>query len=498
MADVSGVWRFAGGHLRHALFAIHLLALPLVAIGATEPRRLPGIPEQLGCLHYNYGYTPLNTGVNVSTLQNTSLDCQRACRESVNPNCNFFTFWEAYHRCDFALDGAVLMPTLPENPGVSGPATCLHGRQSPVCTDLPSNAFPGATAADSAAAWPHSEVPTNAQCWPRDPWTGYPVPCTPMTVTVLEDTADDWPGKCMDLDLQDVPPGMTCKDLCLKNVLCSVWQEVNYTNPPQCWQGHFGHECYTREGFRASASQRVMHGTYRVLKDLTGIDVKGLSQMFTTAVFKDLKRAAAKCRLYCIAQLACQYWIYSKVSGCWVEDAWQSRVAYPLTKDPAVSQNNTDLAQAVVAGEYIQHYCDGNAPSAGVVAALAAKPTTTTTSTTSRTTVAPAVPITTLPWQPPVVPVPTPAPGSYGLPPVLQSTVSWLCLIGAGTLACVACLLYRDWFRRRRGRLLSEEFSDYEDYEMEGYSPPTGEFEGHPLLPDGRPAGVPPPYPGGY
>merc|ERR1712025_113070 len=102
-----------------------------------------------------------------------------------------------------------------------------------------------------------------------------------------------------------------------------------------------------------------MHGTYRVLKDLTGVQVMGLTNMFDPDqhMFENWTIAAKHCKLYCIANLGCQYWLYSRLSGCWAEDPSKARVHYPLIQNESVSVQQTDAANAVVAGEMIQHYC---------------------------------------------------------------------------------------------------------------------------------------------
>jgi len=98
-----------------------------------------------------------------------------------------------------------------------------------------------------------------------------------------------------------------------------------------------------------------MHGTYRVLKNLKGLQVMGLTNVFSASQFKDANIAPAHCRFYCIASLACQYWQYSTVSGCWVEEL--GAVQYPLTDTPGASNQNTPEALAIIDGEYIQHLC---------------------------------------------------------------------------------------------------------------------------------------------
>lgn len=309
--------------------------------------------------------------------------CQARCVST--PGCGYFTFWSSpVYRCDLATSGAILASESNVAAGVtpplsvSGPPACSSvmapgGNPSvsaPACEELPNaSLFPGATPAASAAAWPSGEVPTNAQCWPRNELTGYPVTCPVQNVTVLEDTNHGWPGKCLGLTKIKLPPQQTCESNCKQNVLCAVWQVENMTETPECWQGSMGSSCYHRPGFHAARAQRIMHGTYRVLKDLTGIRVMGMSLMFPPTVFADWREAAAHCRLYCVSALTCQWWQYSKVGGCYAEDVSKSQVAYPFTTDSSQEQSDTDLAEAIVAGEYIQHYCGGDAPSRGADAA---------------------------------------------------------------------------------------------------------------------------------
>lgn len=167
--------------------------------------------------------------------------------------------------------------------------------------------------------------------------------------------------------------GQTCEQICLENVLCSVWQlawpTYSTVDKAECWQGGTGRECYSERSDFNYKAKRVMHGTYRVLKDITGIEVMGLTKMFGIDTFSNSPTAAPRCRLHCIGNLGCQWWLYSNISGCWVEDASNARVNYPLINTPKVSNQGTRLANAVVAGEYIQHYCGGNTESAGVNAA---------------------------------------------------------------------------------------------------------------------------------
>jgi hypothetical protein len=110
-----------------------------------------------------------------------------------------------------------------------------------------------------------------------------------------------------------------------------------------------------------------MHGTYRVLKDLTGYQIMNLTAMFGPNQFTNWTVAAKHCKLYCIANIGCQYWLYSRLSGCWVEDASKGRVQYPLVLKSDVAVTATDDANAVVAGEMIQHYCGDDTGTCGAV-----------------------------------------------------------------------------------------------------------------------------------
>lgn len=283
--------------------------------------------------------------------------------------------------CDLSGTGTTLLPTTSASGGaISGPrdcpgTTCLKAQ--PACTEVPGPGFPGKTAELSAAAWPNKQQPTNAQCWPRDA-NGFPVHCSPQQVSILEDSASGWAGKCRGLQQVFPPAGQSCEMACLTNVLCSVWQQLNYTNPHQCWHGSFGTTCYdNREGFYPTRSQRVMHGTVRVLFDLTGRHVEGLSRMFGNTIKSGTSgrnsgnivgmEAAMHCKLYCYGNLGCEYWLFSNLTGCWVEDKAGGRVSYPFIDDPNVSSTTAAGANDIIAGEMIQHYCGDDSASCGLV-----------------------------------------------------------------------------------------------------------------------------------
>lgn len=332
---------------------------------------MPAAPavQPLGCLYYNYAYKSFIQGG--STVQQTPEACQSVCKNLAG--CTGWTWWEPpKNECDIRAPGQTLAATTTVSGGaISGPPEC-PAQASSACTELPNAAFPGATDEASAAAWPDNTVPTEGQCWPVN-YAGIPVACPVQKSTVLEDTALGWSGSCNGLQQKVLSLGETCRSSCLNNVLCSVWQEQHDTTPNGCWHGGFGTDCYVgRAGFTPASSQRIMHGTYRVLKDITGMQIMGLTPMFDATVFSAYTDGAAHCKLYCIANLGCQFWLYSRLSGCWVEDPSRARVHYPLTTDPSVSKSGTDAANAVVAGEYIQHYCGGDSISAGAEASAEA------------------------------------------------------------------------------------------------------------------------------
>merc|ERR1712187_894007 len=100
-----------------------------------------------------------------------------------------------------------------------------------------------------------------------------------------------------------------------------------------------------------------MHGSFRVLRDLKGMQIMGLTLMFSPELFQDWKEGARHCRYYCLAALTCEWWQYSTIGGCFVEDVSKARVKYPLTTDASHSVTSTEFANSMVAGEYIQHLC---------------------------------------------------------------------------------------------------------------------------------------------
>jgi len=83
--------------------------------------------------------------------------------------------------------------------------------------------------------------------------------------------------------------------------------------------------------------------------------------MFPASVYSNATEGAAHCRYYCIGSLACSYWTYSTSIGCWAEDVAIYRMPYPFVFDKKQMLMDSEAAKTTVAGEYIQHYCGGDA-----------------------------------------------------------------------------------------------------------------------------------------
>ncbi|CAJ1435628.1 unnamed protein product [Effrenium voratum] len=218
-------------------------------------------------------------------------------------------------------------------------------------TETPGNGFPGQTAQASDLAWPGGKQPSNLECWPKE-WDGAPAPC--KEVSVLDDTKNGWPGKCS--GLVEIPHvnGTECGENCRQQSTCQSWQNTVYYS---CWQG-LGKDCFVRSNFVPREAQRLQHGSVRVLKDLTGMQIVGLWKGFDNSegFFENSADAVLFCKHMCYSDVRCQYWTYAPNFGCWLEDAAQEySPPYPLTLDAA--RRDTDYAKDCVAGEYIQHFC---------------------------------------------------------------------------------------------------------------------------------------------
>eukprot|EP00931_Biecheleriopsis_adriatica_P025779 TRINITY_DN15759_c0_g1_i1.p1 TRINITY_DN15759_c0_g1~~TRINITY_DN15759_c0_g1_i1.p1 ORF type:complete len:374 (+),score=55.36 TRINITY_DN15759_c0_g1_i1:16-1137(+) len=223
---------------------------------------------------------------------------------------------------------------------------------------LPSADWPAPTAAASHASWPSGHQPQRLEGWTKNS-NGVPAPC--WKVTVLHDSKQGWPGRCLNLfQIDTVTSESKCNTVCWGDARCSVWQFMNQTSPGQCWIG-YGTDCDMRNFASSSASvvaaQRLQHGSVRVLKQILGTKVNNLFQI---GFFKEGSQALSitRCRDWCYSNIACEYWQYSTTGGCFVDAPMLGRkgdktVQYPLTTNGGVSAN----AQDMIAGEYLQHYC---------------------------------------------------------------------------------------------------------------------------------------------
>mmetsp|Transcript_38826 Transcript_38826/g.119874 ORF Transcript_38826/g.119874 Transcript_38826/m.119874 type:complete len:835 (-) Transcript_38826:98-2602(-) len=263
--------------------------------------------------------------------------------------CAMFTFLSSSSWCLFSDDKALLKPA---GDAVAGFGVCPPTSEElhKAChTDLPGNGFPGRIGRHSNAAWTSGKQPRSLECWPRNATGGY-MGCS--EVTVLEDTQKTWPGKCRGLvQLPNTFAG--CDTNCQQDPFCASWQTSQFG----CYQG-VGHNCFVRDTFAAIRAQRLMHGHVRVLWNLTGWQIVGLTKSFGNerGYFQIESDAIEACKKVCYSDIRCQYWQYTPNYGCWVEDASKGyQPPWPLTTTWAY--RSTQFALDCVAGEYIQHIC---------------------------------------------------------------------------------------------------------------------------------------------
>jgi len=315
----------------------------------------------MGCFSYGYQYTPELKNITNPVEATSSVMCQMRC--AATPGCGVFAFWKKSGECWLGAPDAILKRST--SPGaISGPAVCAA--DSPNCNDIPGAEFPGVTRSASNAAWPVThQQPTNLVCWPRKS-NGFPASCENQTVTVLQDTMHGWPGRCEGLiKIDNLGTTETCQTRCFASPYCAVWAQENYTNGDgslTCWQGMFGSDCYNHySGLSPPAgyyfrAQRVMHGTFRVLMNAASMQIHNLTKAFGISKHPEWKEGAKACRMTCLSYLVCQYWQYSSLNGCFVEDQTKASVGYPLVNGRSVSMG-TEFAKTIYAGEYIQHTC---------------------------------------------------------------------------------------------------------------------------------------------
>eukprot|EP00930_Biecheleria_cincta_P047428 TRINITY_DN32881_c0_g1_i1.p1 TRINITY_DN32881_c0_g1~~TRINITY_DN32881_c0_g1_i1.p1 ORF type:complete len:720 (+),score=96.54 TRINITY_DN32881_c0_g1_i1:33-2192(+) len=312
----------------------------------------------LGCFFYGWKISSPMTGLTNPTNATDALACQKIC-EDTSP-CKSFGFQPESQDC--WLGGELELPTrAAKHSFTSGPAKCTVTGEFPsgmeansMCASLPGLAFPGATAKDSASAFPTGVVPVNMQCWPHYP-NGELASCSGEPIVTLEDTATGWAGRCLGLHMVAGASGDMCEESCRSNISCASWQIVEVAGMLECWQGT-GYDCYRDSKVKVVRAQRVMRGHYRVLDDLRGHEVSGLKYAFGSSVFgPNLSRAVQACNHTCLAYVNCQAWTYSTGAGCFFDDPGHASMEYPLTQ--ATVSKDSDAAALVIAGQYVQRLC---------------------------------------------------------------------------------------------------------------------------------------------
>jgi len=315
---------------------------------------LSAIP--VGCFSYGYKFYPALPNISgMPFTVNNVLECQAKCRRTTG--CYHFAFFQSNGQCWMGdLKSRIIRAAT--RGVISGPAFCTREAEA-ACSDIPGPEFPASTAAASRAAWPGGEQPTNLQCWPRLQ-SGFPDRCHSRMATVLEDTAAGWPGRCDNMRrINDLGPAETCQLRCFNSALCGVWAVENQSQVGQvtCWHGMNAMNCYNGNGIPPMRAQRIMHGAFRVLMNTMGMQIMNLTRAFDTTGVPTVKDGIRRCRKTCLSYLFCQFWQYSTVWGCWIEDPAASKVAYPLVNDGHSLIVEVDSANSVKAGEYIQHFC---------------------------------------------------------------------------------------------------------------------------------------------
>lgn len=169
---------------------------------------------------------------------------------------------------------------------------------------------------------------------------------------VLEDRQTGWQGTCLGLDMKVPPASRSCELDCRLNVSCPSWQELQVNGAKQCWQG-LGHDCYAYPGARVIlGAQRLLHGSYRVIMDLTGYYVPDLLQIFPASRFVQRAESVKNCNHTCLSLITCQVWTFSTASGCMIDTG---KLPYPITTKDFNQQ--APEATGIVGGEYILRMC---------------------------------------------------------------------------------------------------------------------------------------------
>jgi len=180
---------------------------------------------------------------------------------------------------------------------------------------------------------------------------------TCWNATVVHDVKDGWNDGC--LGLKKKPLSATeeaCGAQCKADPECIVWQWVNQTNGDlECWSGNEVHGCVGRSAKPGDASafknqllagQRLQHGNVKVLNTSKGVQVMGLKKYEETSGTE--AEHITRCRLACHSDVTCGVWQYGD-NKCWMEHTPGNNATKEVT--------GTDFAKAIVAGEFVEHYC---------------------------------------------------------------------------------------------------------------------------------------------
>lgn len=304
-------------------------------------RLFPGTNITTGCILWN-----LKPAQAAEVVPNVKLgECQAACKNKYG--CTVFSYKFSERMCNIHQTRGQV--TYSQSSGtISGPPTC--GEIADACTVVPDASFPAETEERSMAAWPTGFQPQVLQCWPRD---RHAVLRRCPQYTVLQDVAKGWPGRCIHmhaskLSLED------CEFQCLDDPACPAWI---FTKDGVCHHG-VGSQCYGQSGEAPVAGQRIMHGEYRAIVNLTR-QVLGLIQVFNAEAYEYMIKIGHDpvnvCRSICLSYTICQIWQLLD-NGCFIEMKTSSvgLVHYPLTHQ----QLGRDEAIRVVAGEFIQRFCE--------------------------------------------------------------------------------------------------------------------------------------------
>jgi len=299
--------------------------------------------------------------------------CQTQCQQLAE--CVTFGYLGISHECylSSSLHITISNDTF-QNGGLTGPKFCPD--PPPMCTASPSRKFPGFNADESNSAWPTHQTPPNLQCWPHGD-DAYPKLCNAEPVRVLEDSDLGWRGNCQGLKRTSLSSSkLDCAQSCKSNVWCSVWVtqlSLLDNRSVECWQG-LGDDCFARHtNAMPLASQRLMHGHFRVLMNVAGLEIRGL---VPTDVLDGITQltlepvAIQRCNHTCLSLLNCQVWQYSSQDGCRIEHPGVGQFEYPPTRTSWLS--DTPYAKTVIAGEYIQRLCGSFRSKSAYLASLKA------------------------------------------------------------------------------------------------------------------------------